>query len=129
MRRTPAQSLPLYEKAMGETLGDHRKTNRTSILAGDLNINSWKDPFREWIEENELWGLANPATPTYETGTTDDAIIAALRTHLPEGLIPGQEEYDKEIETSEKYPAYVTEKPILGKRMALILPFRTYCSN
>ena len=41
--------------------------------------------------EAELWQAPNPATPTYETGSTIDTTLMAVGGYIPAGILPTNE--------------------------------------
>ena len=104
---------------------EYRKSETTTIIAGDINITSWKKGYEEWKEENDLWLLTNPNTPTFKKGTTTDAILIALGNYIPEGILPTEIEQENENQIQDYYPAYITKEPTHGEHMALILNFQT----
>ena len=94
-------------------------------MAGDLNINTWKTGFQEWVETTELWELTEPEAPTFKAGTVDDAILMAAGRYIPEGILPTEDENMQDPEKVEFFPAYVTEKRVIGEHMALFLDIGT----
>ena len=82
--------------------------------------------YEDCIEQAELWQLNSPEAPTFDMGTSPDAAIMAIGTHLPDGLLPSSEAEEGEQELSECMPAYVSRQPLRGDHMALFLPFQAF---
>ena len=116
---------PSYGEALQQILQINKEQQLTTIVAGDLNINSWKTEFHSWVEENELWELTDPTKPTFKAGTTDDSILMAAGKYIPEGVLPEEEENMKDQDLLEFFPVYVTENRVIGEHMALFLDIGT----
>ena len=127
--RPPDSKHPEYGAALEEILKSQKIEGKTTIIAGDFNINSWGKEFHEWTEREDLWILANPLVSTHRSGTTDDSMLLAVGDYIPDGVLPGEAETDKELEKAEFYPVYVTEDPIIADHMALILTLQTQRST
>ena len=65
------------------------------LLAGDFNINSWDAEYVEWIETEDLWELADPGISTHRSGAVDDMILLVAGNYIPEGVLPGEAESEK----------------------------------
>ena len=95
----PATKHPEYDTSTKAISRLHQEHKVTTIIAGDLNIPTWKrGEYKEWIEQNELWTLADPDTPTFKTGSTTDAILAAIGNYIQEGFLTDTTENDTEGE-------------------------------
>ena len=123
--RPPESKHPPYDMALTRMTKENKEKGITTLIVGDLNVTSWKNHYQDWIEQNELWELSNPRVPTFKKGTTPDAMVMAVGGYLPEGIMTLDENDDREEEILEYYPAYVTDRPILGDHMALFLTFIT----
>ena len=123
--RTPLVKHPTYEEALNKILSDHSSKKVTTIIAGDLNVTTWKKGYTEWIEQKELWELTNPAVPTFKKGTAPDAMLMALGEYIPEDLLLDNNIDEDDTELRDSFPAYISEEPILGDHMALFLAFQT----
>ena len=110
--RPPTAKHRPYDQALEKILQQNKQNQIITIIAGDLNINSWQSDFHKWIHENELWELTDTHKPTFKAGTTDDAILMAAGTYTPEGALPEEEEHMKDQELLEFFPVYVTEDQI-----------------
>ena len=53
--RPPDTKHPEYGKTLEMILRHHKEGNKTTIIAGDLSINSWGREYQKWIEKEELW--------------------------------------------------------------------------
>ena len=69
---------PPYTAAREKIPERNKRKEMTTIAAGDINISTWKKGYCTWVETEELWGSSNPNTPTYQTGSTNDARLMAL---------------------------------------------------
>ena len=96
--RPPDNKHPAYEKALEEVLSSQKADRKTTIIAGDLNINSWGKEYHEWTEKEDLWTLANPLIATHRSGTTDDTMLMAVGDYIPDGVLPGEAETEEEME-------------------------------
>ena len=114
-----------YEEDLKELLEPNRKENVSTIIAGDLNLNTWGKGYENWVEEENIWVLANPAEPTHESGTTDDTMLFVAGDYIPEGILPGEAESDKELQTEEYFPVHTTEKNVIRDHMAQTLTLQT----
>ena len=123
--RPPDAVHPPYKEALEGMLQRYHSQEVATLIAGDLNINSWGKEYYEWVEREELWVLAGPRTPTHRSCTTDDTMLVAVGGNLPEGLLPGAAETDKELEKAEFYSVYTTEDPVIADHMALTLVLHT----
>ena len=110
-----------YKDDLKEMLAPTRKENVSIIIAGDLNLNTWGKGYENWLWEENIWALANPEEPTHESGTTDDTMLFVAGDYIPEGILPGEAETDKELQTEDYYPVHTTEKQVIRDRMAQTL--------
>ena len=83
---------------------------------------TWKKPWKERIEENNLWELSDPKKATFRAGATDDAILIAKRDYIPQGLM--QDTQDYAVENNEigiHFPVHIAKKRIIGEHTTLFL--------
>ena len=57
--------------------------------------------------------------------TVDDAMLLAVGSYLPEGILLGDAETEEEMGGAEHYPVYITEDPLIGGHIALFLELNT----
>ena len=125
MYRPPDAKHPPYEEALEEVTRSQGTENRTAIIAGDLNINSWGKEYHEWIEREDLRVLTDPLKATHRSGAPDDTMLVAVGDYIPEGIPPGEAETDTESEKAEFYPVFVTEDLMIADHMAFLLALQT----
>ena len=87
---------------MREIISPKRKESAPAKIAGDLEINTWGKEYENWPWNEEIWELANPNTPTHESGTTDDATLFVAGEYIPEEILPGEAETEKEGQMTER---------------------------
>ena len=114
-----------YEEELTGILAPNRKENVSIIIAGDLNVNTWGKGYENWLEEENIWVLANPEEPTHESGTTDDTMLFVAGDYIPEGILPGEAETDKALQTEDCYPVHTTEKNVIRDHMVQTLTLQT----
>ena len=66
-----------YATDLRDIIYPKRKENAPMIIAGDLDISTWGMEYEHWLRHEGIWELANPNTPTHESGATDDAMLFA----------------------------------------------------
>ena len=71
------------------------------LIERDHKMDSIDPEYMSWGNGNELWISADPQLPTYRTGAVGDAMLLAVATYLPEGILPGGAETAKETESGE----------------------------
>ena len=123
--RPPESPRQDYAAALKEMISPNRKENVSTISAGAQNVNTWGKEYENWLRGEEIWELADPNTPTHEPGTTGDAMLFLAREYIPEGILPGKAETEKEVQMMEYYPVRTTEKKVLRDHMAQSLTLRT----
>ena len=127
--RPPYKEHPSYKGAIQQMMGMRKKEQITTILIGDLNLNSWlekeKEEYVDWIEEEQLWELSDPRTPTYRTGTVTDGILLAMGDYMPDGILPQETEPEIDGGHPEVYPVVVSPNPELADRHLLYLDLQT----
>ena len=82
--RPPDNDHPPYDAALANVLGKHKRDDVTTLMARDLNINSWGPDYTNWVGDNDLWILAVPLIPTYRTEAVGDAILLDVGAYLPD---------------------------------------------
>ena len=105
-RPVDSNYLP-YEAALANVVSRHKKDNAATLMARDFNINPWGAVHANWAEEDDLWILADPYTPTYRTGTVDDAKLIEVGAYLPEGILPSASGAAEDAESANHYPACI----------------------
>ena len=62
------------------------------LIIGDVNPNCWKEKpgekYHEWLAEDGLWELTDPALATYKTGSSLDKMILRPGNDVPEEWLP-----------------------------------------
>ena len=127
--RPPEKEHTQYDPLLSDMLRYHRERQITTILLGDFNIHSWEQYeqgfYQTWLEENDLWELSDPRVPTYRTGTVTDAVLMALGSYHPEGLLP--QVVDPELDGSHPgvHPVFISDEVVLVDHHALFLDITT----
>ena len=62
--------------------------------------NTWHAELTYWLTNDDLWVLADSQRPTHRSGTVDDAMLLAVGSYLPEGVLPGDAEKEKALENA-----------------------------
>ena len=117
--RLPKTPRPSHTEALQRILQLNREQQITTVVARDLNINSWETGFQCWAEAAGLWELTNLTVPTFKADAVDDAILMAAGQYVREGIISTEDENTQDQEKVEFYPVYVTEARVVGEHMAL----------
>ena len=123
VNRPPKTKHPSYEEALMHILRKNKAQQITTFVARNLHVNTWRVEFQQWIDENELSELTDPAKPTLEAGRVDYSIPTAAGRYIPEGVLPEEEGNMKGQYMLERFPAYVTENRGRGEHIALSLDF------
>ena len=75
---------------------NNRGEQLNHLILGDLNPNSWKGDkdkmFQEWLAEQELWELTNPAIPTHNEGSALDKVLLLPGAEVLWDLLPPEPE-------------------------------------
>ena len=131
--RPPETDHPSYEEASNQMLRSNREENITTIIIGDLNIHSWdtneKNGYQRWVENEQLWELSDPQTPTYRTGTVTDGVLLAPGEYLPDGILPQDADPEEDGGVPHVYPVWVTETTVLVDHHALFLDIVTIAQH
>ena len=99
------------------------------VICGNFNPTEWRETFEVWTGENGLWGLTDPATPTYPTGNALDKFLLSPGDLLWGYLLPTGSRFggeDGEIELDTEYsPSAVGPRNKLSRHnpVSLTLPF------
>ena len=127
--RPPGKEHPDYTHMLKQMLRYNKEQRITTVIMGDLNINSWgkqeKNFYQEWIESENLWELSDPRTPTYRTGTVTDGILLAMGDYHPEGILPQVADPELDGGYPGAYPVFVSKTTVLVDRHALFLDIIT----
>ena len=99
--RLPNSPNQEYAEDLTNIVAPNRKENASVIIAGDLNLNTWGREYENWLWGENIWVLANPKAPTHESDATDDTVLFAAGDYIPEGILPGEAETEKELQTME----------------------------
>ena len=76
---------------------------------------------QEWINQENLWELTDPETPTHRAGTVTDGMLLAPGTYMPEGILPQGGELTTGKRQLDVHPVHVTEELVLADNHALFL--------
>ena len=57
--RQPDSKHPEYETSLRAILALNQSENTSTIIAGDVNINTWRKEYEYWLWREELWEYAH----------------------------------------------------------------------
>ena len=78
---------PPYELALNKITKEFETRQVTAVIAGVINVTSWKKDYEGWIERLELWQPNSPEVPAFKKGASPDANVMELGDYLPGGLL------------------------------------------
>ena len=119
MYRPPEREHPPYQEALGKILQKAKTSHITTIVMGDYNKNAWerevKGMLQEWINQENLWELTDPETPTHRAGTVTDGMLLSPGMFMPGGILPQGGGLVTGKRQLDVHPVYVTEEPNPGQ--------------
>ena len=85
---TEQRTMPILEAVGMTTAGRATEEEVPHLLVGDVNTQSWGQPFAEWTNTQGLQELVDPDIPTFALGSPIDKMLVLPRFYAPSSFLP-----------------------------------------